>query len=94
MPRWQATLSAIAAAAAAILIAQPACAGNGKDVLRGAVIGGAGGAAVGAVVPGVSVGTGAAIGAGGGALIGATKKNRHHYRDRDGRYRDGRPRYD
>jgi hypothetical protein len=75
----------IAAAALAGLVAAPAAAGETKDIVKGAVVGGLGGAAVGAIVPGVSVGKGAVIGAGGGAVVGALKKNHKYYRDNQGR---------
>lgn len=94
----------IAAAAAMTLSAvaplAPAHAGDAEDILKGAVIGGAGGALVGAVVPGISTGKGAVIGGAGGAVYGALKKkdSRRYYRtDRYGnRYyigRDGRRHY-
>src|SRR6185503_3043386 len=57
-----------------------ACATN-PAVTRDAAIGGVGGAAVGAVVPGVSVLQGAAIGAAVGGLAGAVWADR----DNDGR---------
>ncbi len=49
-----------------------ACSMNNKTV-RGAAIGAAGGAVIGAVVPGVSTVEGAAIGAAGGAVVGTIK---------------------
>src|SRR3546814_8950539 len=68
---------------------------------RQRAFGGAGGAAVGAVVPGLSTVEGAAIGAAGGAVVGALDKDdegRQWYRDEYGnRYyidKDGRRRYD
>lgn len=66
--------------------------------LKGAGIGAAGGAAVGALTGGDVV-AGAAIGAAAGAIIGAVTNDRNRYEDRNG-YRtyyesDGRPyRYD
>ncbi|API60478.1 hypothetical protein BSL82_15260 [Tardibacter chloracetimidivorans] len=71
-------------AGAALLMASPAIAGDAGDILKGGAIGAAGGAVVGAVVPGISTGEGALIGGAGGAVIGAL--------DRDGRrwYRDER----
>lgn len=84
-------------AVAAMLLAAPAQAGDLKDIGKGAVIGGAGGAVVGAVVPGISTGEGALIGAAGGAVIGGVSKNRKYYRDRNGnKYyvgKDGRRHY-
>lgn len=55
--------------------------------LRGAGLGALGGAAVGAIVPGVGVAEGAAIGAAGGAAVGTIKDrdDRRYYRDADGR---------
>src|SRR3546814_3670728 len=50
-------------------------AGCESKIGRGAAIGGAGGAAVGAVVPGLSTVEGAAIGAAGGAVVGALDKD-------------------
>jgi len=62
-----------------------ACATD-NDVVRGAAIGGAGGAVAGAVLPGISAVEAAAIGAAGGAVIGALDgKDRRWYRDREGR---------
>lgn len=76
-------------------------AGCDSRVGRGAAIGGAGGAVVGAVVPGISTVEGAAIGAAGGAVVGALGKDkdgRDWYRDERGnRYwvdKDGRRHYD
>ena len=76
-------LAAASAVAFAGLASVPAEAGSTRDAVHSGAIGALGGAVVGAVVPGVSVGTGALVGGAGGALIGATKK--HHYRDRYGR---------
>lgn len=85
------------AAIAAMLLAAPAQAGDLKDIGKGAVIGGAGGAVVGAVVPGLSTGEGALIGAAGGAVVGAVSKDRKYHRDRNGRKyyvgKDGRRHY-
>lgn len=75
----------IAGVVAALALAAPAHAGDGKDIAKGAVIGGAGGAVVGAVVPGLSTGEGALIGAAGGAVVGAVSKDRKYYTDRSGR---------
>lgn len=79
------------------VLAAPAQAGDLKDVGKGALIGGAGGAVVGAVVPGLSTGEGALIGAAGGAVVGAVSKDRKYYRDRNGRKyyigKDGRRHY-
>ena len=76
-------------------------AGCNSRVGRGAAIGGAGGAVVGAIVPGISTVEGAAIGAAGGAIVGAIGKDdqgREWYRDRNGnRYwvdKKGRRHYD
>lgn len=58
-----------------------------RDTLRGAGIGGAGGAVAGAVIPGLGVVEGAAIGAAGGAAVGAATSDgqRKWYRDSRGR---------
>lgn len=88
-------ISGGAIAAAAIALAVPAYAGDGGDILKGAVIGGGGGAVAGAIIPGLSTGEGALIGAAGGAVIGALDKNgRRWYRDGNGRkyYTDKRGR--
>src|SRR3546814_8426032 len=76
-------------------------AGWESKIGRGAAIGGAGGAAVGAVVPGLRTVEGAALGAAGGAVVGALDKDdegRQWYRDEYGnRYyidQDGRRHYD
>lgn len=78
-------------------LAAPAQAGDLKDAGKGALIGGAGGAVVGAVVPGLSTGEGALIGAAGGAVVGAVSKNKKYYRDQYGRKyyigKDGRRHY-
>ena len=61
-------------------------AGCNDRIGRGAAIGGAGGAAIGAVAPGVGVVEGAAIGAAAGAVIGALGKDdkgRDWYRDQN-----------
>lgn len=76
-------LTAAAALVAGSLVSVSAEAGSTRDAVHSGAIGALGGAVVGAVVPGVSVGQGALIGGAGGALIGATKKN--HHRDRYGR---------
>lgn len=79
-------LSGGAIAAAALALAGPAHAGDAGDILKGAAIGAGGGAVLGAVVPGVSVGDGALVGAAGGAVVGALDKNgRRWYRDSNGR---------
>jgi hypothetical protein len=94
------SLSLIAASGLALA----ACASDqnlaDSRIVRGAAVGALGGAAVGAVVPGVSTAEGAAIGAAGGAVVGAVKdgdrtwyrdeQGRRYYLDRDGRrvYRD------
>lgn len=71
--------------AAALAFAAPAGASTKKAVHNG-LIGAAGGAVVGAVVPGMSVGTGALIGGAGGAAIGALDhSDRRYHRDRHGR---------
>lgn len=74
-------------ASVALSLGGPAYAQSGKQVLKGTAIGAGGGALVGAVVPGVSVGTGALVGAGAGALVTVIKhKNKkRHYRDSRGR---------
>jgi hypothetical protein len=54
-----------------------ACANNPR-VAEGALVGGAGGAAIGAVVPGVSVIEGAAVGAAFGGLAGAVWADRNN----------------
>lgn len=77
------------AAGATMLAAVPAHAGDGKTILRNGAIGAAGGAVVGAVVPGLSVGEGALIGGAGGAVIGALDKGdkrRWHRDERGNRY--------
>ena len=72
-------------AAGALIAATPSMAGDGKDILKGAAIGGGGGAVAGAVIPGLSVGDGALIGAAGGAVVGALDKKGHKWhRDRNG----------
>jgi hypothetical protein len=93
-------LAAVAALSlSGVAPAAPAMAGDLEDIVKSAVIGGAGGALVGAVVPGISTGKGAIIGGAGGAVYGALKKknNRYYRSDRYGnRYyigRDGRRYY-
>lgn len=81
----------------AMAFAMPANAGGVKEIGKGALIGGAGGAVVGAVVPGISTGEGALIGAAGGAVVGALDKGgkkwhrdsrgRKYYVDKQGRRR-------
>lgn len=74
--------------AAAILLAAPAQAGNGRDIVRGAAIGAGGGLVAGALIPGVSTTEGALVGAGVGGVIGATRQNRNKHRwHRDSRGR-------
>ncbi|MBU3076628.1 hypothetical protein [Sphingomonas quercus] len=75
-------------AAAAVLslgLAGPASAQSAKQMLKGTAIGAGGGALVGAIVPGMSVGTGALVGGAGGAAYTALKKNHKYYRDSRGR---------
>ncbi len=83
-------IGAAALLAGAMALAMPAHANDARKALRGAAIGGAGGAAVGAVVPGLSVVDGALIGAAGGAVVGLISKDgkkRKLYRDdRGNRY--------
>lgn len=66
-------------------LAAPVAAQNANQMLKGTAIGAGGGALLGAVVPGVSVGNGALIGGVAGAGYTALKKNRHYYRDNRGR---------
>lgn len=76
-----------------------ACATNDRTLetaATGAAVGGLGGAAIGAVVPGVSVITGAAVGAAIGGLSGAVwaDNNQDGYADgyvREGNYYAGQP---
>jgi hypothetical protein len=64
--------------------AQPASAQSAGHILRGAGIGAAGGAVVGALVPGLSVGQGLLIGAAGGAIVNTLDKGHHRsYRQRN-----------
>lgn len=64
----------------------PAQAQSAGEVLKGAAIGGAGGAVAGAVIPGLSVGDGALVGAAGGAVVTAVTKDGHRWhRDSNGR---------
>lgn len=61
----------------------PASAQSAGHILRGAGIGAAGGAVVGAIVPGLSVVDGALIGAAGGAIVNTLDKGHHRsYRSR------------
>lgn len=84
------SLAGTALIAGAFAFATPAAAQSAGQILKGGAIGGLGGAAVGAVVPGLSVGDGALIGAAGGAVIGGIngakkdKRERRWYRDRRG----------
>lgn len=73
-------------------IAIPAQAADTRKIVKSGVIGGLGGAVVGAVVPGVSTTEGALIGGLGGAAVGALSKKKH--KDRYGRtyYRDSQGR--
>lgn len=74
------------AIAAAMAFSAPAQAQSAGEVLKGAAIGGAGGAVAGAVIPGLSVGEGALVGAAGGAVVTAVTKDGHRwYRDSNGR---------
>jgi outer membrane lipoprotein SlyB len=77
------TLSSGVLVAGALALAGPASAQSAGDILKGGAIGGLGGAAVGAIVPGLSTGDGALIGAAGGAVIGGvngSKKDKRHRR--------------
>ena len=79
-------LASGAAIATAMAFCAPAQAQSTREVLKGAAIGGAGGAVAGAVIPGLSVGEGALVGAAGGAVVTAVTKNNHRwYRDSRGR---------
>lgn len=74
-----------AGVAGVMFLSTPALAGDAGDILKGGAIGAAGGAVVGAVVPGLSTGEGALIGAAGGAVVGALDKDgRRWYRDERG----------
>jgi hypothetical protein len=75
------------AAAVALSVAgsAPAFAQSAGELAKGALIGGAGGAVAGAIIPGISTGNGALIGAAGGAAYTALKKNHRWYRDSQGR---------
>lgn len=82
------TRLALALGTGALLMgATPALA---DKVVHNAVIGGAGGAVAGALIPGLSVGEGALIGGAGGAVVGALDKDKKHRRwyrdDRGNRY--------
>jgi hypothetical protein len=86
------------AVALAGTVALSACAANrtNGDIAQGAAVGGLGGAAVGAVVPGVSVIEGAAVGAAIGGLAGAVwaDNNNDGYVDgyvQNGQYYSGTP---
>jgi len=76
----------IAAGAASIALAAPASAQSAGHILRGAGIGAAGGALVGAVVPGLSVGNGALVGAAAGGLYNTLHHSHHYYRHNRYRY--------
>ena len=84
-------LAIMALAAGSLGLAAPASAQNTSEVLRGAGIGGAGGAVAGAIIPGLGVGEGALIGAAGGAAVTALtkggKKNRCYRDSRGARYK-------
>ena len=69
------------AAALALSVAgsAPVYAQSAGELAKGALIGGAGGAVAGAVIPGLSTGNGALIGAAGGAAITAVNMNKHRY---------------
>ena len=83
-------------AGAAVLFAAPVFAQSTKDIVKSGAIGAGGGAVVGAIIPGLSVGEGALIGGVGGAVVGALKKHKY-YRDNQGRRywldKNGRRRY-
>ena len=66
-------------------LGSPVYAQSAGQMLKGTAIGAGGGALLGAVVPGMSVGTGALVGAAGGAAYTALKKNKRYYRDSRGR---------
>lgn len=85
MSRSKTSIIAVAAALAVAATSGAAHAGDGKKIVKNAAIGAGGGAVVGAVVPGVSVGEGALIGGAGGAIVGALDKDRKYYRDEQGR---------
>ncbi|RVT94701.1 hypothetical protein [Sphingomonas crocodyli] len=93
--------SKLIAAAVALSVAgagAPAYAQSAGKLAKGALIGGAGGAVAGAVIPGLGTGEGALIGAAGGAAITAlSHKDRRYYRDGYGRKywvdKNGRRRY-
>ena len=74
------------ALAALLMLSAPGQATTKKAVHNG-LIGAAGGAVVGAVVPGLSVGEGALIGGAGGAVVGALDKGDHRRWHRDNRGR-------
>ena len=75
------------AVAVAMAFSAPAQSHSPREVLRGAAIGGAGGAVAGAVIPGLSVGEGALVGAAGGAVVTGLTKGGHHRWHRDSRGR-------
>lgn len=66
-----------AAGLIALGLTAPAQAQSAGHILRGAGIGAAGGAVVGAIVPGMSVGKGALIGGAGGAIYNTIDKGNH-----------------
>ncbi len=71
----------------ALGLTAPVQAQSAGHILRGAGIGAAGGAVVGAVVPGVSVGQGALIGGAGGAILNTIDKGHHKKKRRYRHYR-------
>lgn len=89
MTRTITTLSGAAMLAGALAVASPAQAQSAGHILKGGAIGALGGAAVGAVVPGISTGNGALIGAAGGATISALSGGHHHRHYYRGRHYGG-----
>ena len=79
-------LNGAALIAGALSLASPAGAQSAGHILKGGAIGALGGAAVGAIVPGISTGNGALIGAAGGATISALSGGHHHRRYYRGRH--------
>jgi len=80
------TMLIAAGAASLAFAAAPASAQSAGHILRGAAIGAGGGALLGAVVPGLSVGNGALIGAAAGGLYNTLHHSHHYYRYRHSRY--------
>ncbi len=74
-----------AAIAVSLAGTAPVYAQSASQLAKGALIGGAGGAVAGAVIPGLSTGNGALIGAAGGVAITALNKHHRTYRDNYGR---------